>query len=324
MSDKKASLIGDLAAKIGNGFWRHRMSADTVDHEDETAGNVPEWLNEMMLKFNAGVGHLIILWGNIYDYQRNLKGEYVPLNQFLKKIFDQRDLVMFYSLSVGLQFTKPNMEAKFRSRYLGADAAEDASGDMSATDAAAKELAQNESLSELIGNTPAQVLKFLERPLTDSDDKSPECALIIEHADNIVPNSIGGQNGGDRVSAEMLERWANDDRINRSGNIIVLVTPSLAGLNECLRSTQSGAITIRIPKPDENLRTARWTYLFDKNGVKFADGLTPEFLGRITNGLSLKQIDSIYLLARQSCVPVTLALINKKSRRYCKANSATG
>jgi len=265
---------------------------------------------------------VFILWGNIYDLQRNLRGEYVPLRRFLDEIFEQRDVIMHYSLSGGLHAAflptekEKEKEEKFRSRYF-VKHQKDGAGS-SAVDAlkggAQKVGAETKTISELAGNSPLDVLKFCEKVLCDDSNGHFECALIIDFAHNVAPNQGGGQNIADRTNAELLECLARDERIKKNGHTVVLLTPTLAGLNEGLRSTQSGVVAIRVPKPDETMRTARWACLEAENGVEFAPGLSPEFLGRITNGLSLNQIDSIYRLAKEDQAVLTLGHIKQKKQ----------
>ncbi len=284
---------------------------------------IPAWLNDFILKSKAGIGHLFILWGNVYDLQKNMRGEYLSMYQYLAEIFDQRDLVMFYSLSAGLQFASSEMEKTFRSRFLGSGSTASGTAGQSATQAAAMGFQQNQAttapLATLIGDSPIQVFKFLERVLTADDDEAPGCVLIVDFAHNVAPHQAGGNNAGDRASSEILERWAKSDLIKSSGNTVVLLTPSLASMSEGLRSSQSEAVAIRIPKPVESERSLRWAHNIAQNGVKFDSSLTPEFLGRITSGLSLKQIDGIYRIARAGKIPVTLSLIKEKKQEILEA-----
>lgn len=280
---------------------------------------VPNWLNDLMLKFKADIAHLFILWGNIYDLQKNMRGEYLTLYQYMAEIFEQRDLVMFYTRSSGLQFANEEMNKLFRSRFL-ANAVPLSSGTQRKPEAekAALSLQQNQTsgapLSALIGDKPEQVLRFIERAITDASDGHLSIALIVDFAHNIAPNQIMTHNAGDRISVEMLERWAKDGRIKEAGNTIVLITPSLASLAEGLRCPQGEASAVRIPKPDEEERTNRWRYNHSLNGVVFSDGLTPEQLGRITSGLSYKQIDAIYRLAKEQKIPISLSLVKEKKQ----------
>lgn len=280
---------------------------------------VPNWLNDLMLKFKADIAHLFILWGNIYDVQKNMRGEYMTLYQYLAEIFEQRDLIMFYSLSSGLQFASEDMEKLFRSRYLGAGTTSAGNNaNLTAAQKAALGLQQNQAsnapLSQILGEKPEQVLRFMERAVSDTSDGHLSIALIVDFAHNIAPNQIMTHNAGDRISVEMLERWAKDGRIKEAGNTVVLITPSLASLAEGLRSPQGEAAAVRIPKPNEAERTERWRHNKSLNGVEFSDGLTPEHLGRITSGLSYKQIDAIYRLAKEQKIPVSLSLVKEKKQ----------
>lgn len=285
---------------------------------------MPNWLSDLTLKSKAGIGHLFILWGNIYDLQRNMRGEYLSLYQYLAEIFEQRDLVMFFSLSSGLQFANEEMEKLFRTHFLGANPSSGgSSGNQSAAQAAAKGLQQNQvanaPLSQLLGDTPIQVFKSLEKVLSDNCENALRCVLIVDFAHNVAPDQIGTQNAGDRVNAEMLEKWARNRNIQAAGNTIILLTPMLAGLAEGLRSSAGEAVAIRIPKPSDEERTDRWSHNQSQNGVVFEDGLNPGLLGRISSGLSLKQIDSIYQLAKTKGIPITLQLLKEKKQEILEA-----
>jgi len=246
-----------------------------------------------------------------------MEGEYLSLPQYLENLFRQRDLVMSYSLSSGLQFATPGMEVLFRDRYLKENKPDTPA--KSATEEAARSHQQNQAakapLSKLIGETPSQVLKVLERVFTDESEGAPRCALVINFANNVVPSQAAGQNNiAERINAEMLESFSRSQKIKNGGHIIALLTPTLAGLNGRLRSSQSDIVAIKIPKPDESSRIARWNHIFGLNGIKIEQNLTAEFLGRVTNGLSLKQIDSICAIAKQEEAPVTMSLVKNKKQ----------
>jgi len=154
----------------------------------------------------------------------------------------------------------------------------------------------------------------LEKILIDTKDNHLRVALIVNFAQNVAPNNITAHNVGDRISVEILERWAKDERIRKAGNVVVLVTPLLASLAEGVKSQNGEACAIRIPRPNEEERIERWEYNRSLNGVQFDKDLGSELLGRITNGLSLKQIDGIYLLAKEQRVAITLGLIKEKKQ----------
>lgn len=292
---------------------------------------MPDWLSELILKQKAGIAHFFILWGNIYDWQGDTQGKYVSLYQYLAEIFKQRELVMFYSISSGLQFANSEMEEAFREQYLSPNVSplsvsssnSNTGGQLSAVQQARQGFQQNIPLEQVIGKSPERVLPLLERVLVDSsEDKDEEeqskdtrKVLIIDFAHNVAPAQIAAnQNVDDRVNIETIERWTRDNRIKDNGNLVLLLTPHLASLADSLRSSQSSAEIIRIPKPDEQGRIARWQFHQQNNGVVIEEELTPEVLGRITNGLSLRQIDSIYQLAKSQRTPLSLELIRTKKQ----------
>lgn len=281
----------------------------------------PEWLNTLMHKNQAGIAHFFIIWGNIYDLQKKLNSEYVPsIYNYLADLFRQRDLLMFYSLSGGLQFASQNMEKLFRQKYLSSGIAQPQAG--TASSQAAAQFQQNRSstapLNQLLGDSPAQILQFLEQVLTEEvqgDENPLKKVLVIDAAQNLAPNQIAaGSNMSDRLTTEILDRWSRSQLMRSQGVIVILITPLLASLAECLRSSSSEAVAIRIAKPDTAERTDRWQENFKSNGVKVSKELTPDILGRITNGLSLKQIDCIYCEAKQGKTVIDLDLIKQRKQ----------
>lgn len=307
--------------KEANGYLKKSevlLSAISVPGiPDAIEAKMPAWVSEMTLKFKAGSAHLFMLWGNINDLQKNLRGDYLSLYQYLFEIFEQRDMVMFYSLSSGLQFASGEMENSFRNRYLSVPVGSACGG--SATAKAATGLKMNQTanapITQLIGETPDKALKFLERVLVDKSENHPRSALIIDFAHNVAPNNFSGHNASDRMAAEILERWAKDARIREAGNIVILVTPLLANLAEGLRSPAGEAVAIRVPKPDEEERIDYWDFCLKKNGAKVEDGLTASVLGRLTSGVGRKQISDIYSLAKTEGTPLNFAYIKKEKKR---------
>lgn len=291
---------------------------------DSARAKMPPWLLDMLLSLKAGSAHFVILWGNIHDWQRNLRGEYLSLYEYLGEIFGQRDLLMVFSLSSGLQFATKGMEDAFRSRYLNTNPVECPNKEKrSAAEKIKAGFRENQAasapLGQLIGETPSQALRFLEKALTDSGDGKLTSVLIIDSAHNLAPCDSGGQNANDKISIEILDRWTRDSRIKESGNTVILLTPSLSSLAPSLRASHSEAAVLRLPKPGEEERTGRWQENKKSNGVVFSEDLTSELLGRLTNGLSLKQIDNVYKLAKESAVPISLDLIKKKKQAILEA-----
>ncbi len=265
---------------------------------------------------NGNIAHFFTVDGNINDWQPNEDGEYVSLHQNLLDLFKQRNLVMIYSASSGLRFATEEMEILFRHRFLSPTTPPDTP--TSAVARSKQKLASAEvdmsPLGKLIGESPNQVLKFLEPVLLCPDIRS---VLIVDYAQYIVPNDPSHSNG-DRIIAELFERWSRDRNMRSTGNIVVLVAPSSGSINSALRGSQSAIVEIHIPKPDQATRTARWQE-YCRDGLCLTDGLTPEVLGNISNGLSLMQMDMINMLLVSQNIPLTFDFIRRQKQEILQA-----
>ncbi|MBI3684810.1 ATP-binding protein [Candidatus Azambacteria bacterium] len=300
--------------------------ASTKEEVIAVNDEMPEWLKELVLRYQAGVAHLFILWGNVYDLQRSQKGTHLSLYQYLAEVFEQR-MVLFYSISAGVQFADAEKEKQFRQQYCGAGvpAAASQTAQTSAVQKAAQGFQQSMMTAPLDqltgGKTPDKMLPLLEQVLTDDTGKdgSLKKALVIDFAHNIAPAFSSGLAAGERAQIETLERWARDKRIKEAGNTVILVTPHLADVAESIRSAQSGAVAIRISKPKDTERTLRWHTLIEGNGVSLDQGLDAESLGRITGGLSLRQIDGVYALAKARNTTLDLSLVKRRKQEALEA-----
>ena len=102
--------------------------------------------------------------------------------------------------------------------------------------------------------------------------------------------------------------------MRKAGHIIFLVCPNLFAVDASLRASDSGACIVRIPKPDEKARQERWQYWVKEQGIKHDEGCDETVLGRITNGLSIRQIDEICQAAQVRGQLLSLSLIKTKKQ----------
>ena len=296
---------------------------------------MPSWMKELLVKREASIGHLFIIHGNIADWQKNMRGQYLMLLQYLPETFRQR-LAVYYSLSTGLQFFSDEAEAEFRNLYQAVFKGQEPPKKPALSPAMQKAAADfqqtsgNMPLSQLMGETPQAVLGKLEQMMKCAEKigaaktgaPAPKLAIIIDFAHNIAPGSVSGNAAAaatDRINIEILERWANSRWMRDQGHLIVLLTPQLTDLAPGLRSSGSQAVPIRIAKPAEEDRAAYWKYLLEQNGAEIRDGLDHVRLGRLTGGLSLNQISNIYALAKTNREPITLELIKAKKQEILSA-----
>ena len=281
------------------------------------------WMKELLACRQAGNSHFFILWGNIYDRQKNKSGKYFDLCEYIAETF-AAGKVMFYSLSGGLRFAYSDTENWFKETYLKTSGHAPAG----ATDKAAAQMQEammTAPIGELFDKDPSKALPFFERVLADNsevpaDKKKEKKILVIECAHNLAPAGAGTTTQmADRVNAETLERWARDARFKAADSMVILLTPQLAALAPCVRSLEIGARPIRVPKPDMETRLTRWQDWLDKKEVDVSAGLNAATLARISSGLSLRQIDSAHAEARVAFTPLNLDFLRKTKQAMLEA-----
>lgn len=290
------------------------------------------WQDELMRNLALGT-NLLVIWGNTGDFQKNMKGDYVTLDQELAEEYFRQRMVILYSISTGIRFPNEDMEKIFRQQYL----LEDQSMAPRTTAAQNKAIgvqqrsANELSIDELIGGkTPEIVLPLLARIMRDNllvsriEKKTAEKldisgnilkkVVIISFAHNLVPAASAHQSIQDRLVVETLERLAQDRDVGATGNTMILITPNIGDLAEPLRSTQTDIPAIRIPKPNMEERVKLWQELIGQKRINVESNVNAQMLGICTSGLSVKQIKGIYEQASYSKVPLSLDLIKEEKK----------
>ncbi|MFA6096345.1 MAG: ATP-binding protein [Candidatus Paceibacterota bacterium] len=294
--------------------------------------DVMVWQDELMRNLALGT-NLLVIWGNTGDFQKNMKGDYVTLDQELAEEYFRQRMVILYSISTGIRFPNEDMEKIFRQQYL----LEDQSMAPRTTAAQNKAIgvqqrsANELSIDELIGGkTPEIVLPLLARIMRDNllvsriEKKTAEKldisgnilkkVVIISFAHNLVPAASAHQSIQDRLVVETLERLAQDRDVGATGNTMILITPNIGDLAEPLRSTQTDIPAIRIPKPNMEERVKLWQELIGQKRINVESNVNAQMLGICTSGLSVKQIKGIYEQASYSKVPLSLDLIKEEKK----------
>ncbi len=213
--------------------------------------HLPDWYQDLAVQFKANIAHEFILHGNISDFVPNPDAAdepnrpYLSFRQFFEKMFEERNLVMFYNISSGLKFLDSMMEDRFR-KIAGIDS----------DDAAKSPLAKAGVLQKKsIPREPEVCLPLIEKALRSSE----KVAIILNFVHHIAPNSGPGGialSTGDRVNTELLIHWAQNEEIKNKRNIILLVSDQLADISTQLRQSNSGIQSICVPKPAKEERTA--------------------------------------------------------------------
>ena len=246
----------------------------------------PAWVQELQSKYMAGVAHGFILHFNVADYV-------VPgasMRTYLAKLMAGRKIVAFYNRSDGITFAVPSMRDQFVELLELKKTVNPALAALNAS--------QGNQDQEL-PRAPSATLPLLARLLKSGKPDDKLAAVIIEHAETIVPSSdIAMMSSEDRTLLVLVERLGRDPEIMQSGNPVILLTANLTDLHQTIRAASSKFESIRIPLPDQVARLG-FIRKYRVENEKTAWELTPEQLANATAGLSLIHIEDIFLRAEQ-------------------------
>ena len=207
---------------------------------------LPVWFSEgVVSRFQAGISSVFLLHGDTTCLVPNPNGDdeprypYIPLQELFARVFDERDLVIFYNIATGMRFLKPDMEKEFR-KAAELPVEEDSSKDPIA--AAKASLATKRELPR----EPELCLPLIEKALKKLDS----VAVIIESAHFIAPESTGANLlANERIHIARLRAWAQDARVKKRSNIVILLTDLVAKISGELRQSTSRITSVFIPKP---------------------------------------------------------------------------
>jgi transitional endoplasmic reticulum ATPase len=249
-------------------------------------GDAPAWVQELTNKYGSGVAHAFVLHFNVHDYV--LPG--ASMRTYLTKFMTNREVICFYNRAEGITFALPSMHEKFM----------DLLALKKATDPALVALAALQGNQEQdLPKAPSAALPLLVRLLKMGKPEDKLAAVIIEHAETIVPSAnVAMMSAEDRTLLVLIEQLGRDPEIVHSGNPVILLTSNLSDLHVAIRSASSKFEAIRVPLPDRQARLAFISqYRAEKEKTEWEP--TPEQLANATAGLSLIHIEDIFLRAEQ-------------------------
>ncbi|MEI6666994.1 MAG: AAA family ATPase [Acidobacteriota bacterium] len=215
---------------------------------------LPAWAEDLRRRYLRGESSMFVLHGNVYDVVVHGARSY-GLTEFLCEVLlkDTRETLATYNLASGVRFPK---------RATSVSGLDDL----------------------LLATDKARVLPALERLLVGS----MRAAVVIEYAEAIAPaGDPSFQSDADRAATITLHRWSSLPAIEKSDNLIILITENLAELSPKIVSNPKVAV-VDLPMPDRDARMAVAKLsdprLGDKETARYAD---------VTAGLKSVQIASI-------------------------------
>ncbi len=333
---------------------------DVVEMENELPV-LPEWFTEgVVSRFRAGISSVFLLHGDITCLVPNPymdaepRWPYIPLQELFARVFDEREMVIFYNIATGMRFLQPEMEKKFRKiTEFGGDE-DTATKDPVA--AARAGLAAKRQLPR----EPELCLPLIEKAL----QKMENVALIIDSAHFIAPESTSATlPPNERTHIARLRAWAQDARVKKKSNIVLLLTDLAMKISGELRQVSSRIATVFIPKPSAEERryymerltkgvsaqqelekqitvlekkrarskgTAEEVITNDIDVLKrqleqfsphfeVSDDFDIKVFVNATQGMNLRQILEIFRFANQAMRPVDLLLVKEKKKEILNA-----
>jgi transitional endoplasmic reticulum ATPase len=182
---------------------------------------LPAWAEDLRRRYVRGEASMFVLHGNVFDavVQDGLRS----LPDFLTDVMlsETKDTIVAYNVATGGRFAK---------RAPGVETDEDL------TAAGAKDKA----------------LAALERLLVAGN----RTAVVLEYADAIAPaGDPAFQADTDRAAVVTLHRWSFLPAIEKSDNLVILITENLTDLSAKLVANPRVAV-VRVPMPDLDARRA--------------------------------------------------------------------
>jgi transitional endoplasmic reticulum ATPase len=184
---------------------------------------LPPWADDLRRRYLRGEASIFVLHGNVYDVVLS-GGRTLTLTEFLGNVLlkDSKEIVAVYNVATGVRFLK-------QPAGLAADA--------------------DEMLAS--GEKP-RVLAAIERLLMSQT----RTAVILEYAEVVAPAGDSNfQSEADRAAIVTLHRWSFLPEIERSDNVVILISENLAELAPKLVSNPKVAV-VDVPMPDRETRKA--------------------------------------------------------------------
>ncbi|MGM0459124.1 MAG: ATP-binding protein [Bacteroidota bacterium] len=248
----------------------------------------PAWANRFAKMYLSRTLNQFVMHGNVHDVV-HVKGEkerFDRLKTFLADdFFGSRELVLFYDRASGIYFRDEQTRTDFNRALSG------------------KDTIAGTEYSKKLPKDPVGAFSVLEQYIRLRLQNNQSIALIIDHAETIIPMNEAGSTGTeDRNSLVYLLKWAHDPLFLAGDFTTVLLTENLADLNKRLIQHPYTA-DIHIPLPKEEDRLA---FLEEKDKTSaIVSELPKRAIAEMTAGLGLVQLNGIISNAEEHKDPIT-------------------
>jgi transitional endoplasmic reticulum ATPase len=214
----------------------------------------PGWADELKRRYLRGESSQFVLHGNVHDLVLHDDKLHDIVDYLGNELLaPSKDVVLEYNLSSGVRFLKKD--------------------------------ATIDGLEELfLPRSADKVLPALEKLLLTTN----RVAVIISYAEMIAPAAdVSFSTEADRQSVIALHRWSLSPILEKSDNVVVLLTENLSELHGKLVGNPR-TVTLQIGMPDEEARNAVIAHVAPGTDAKWK-----QRLAEVTAGLKAVQLKAL-------------------------------
>ncbi len=258
------------------------------------------WALELARRWNAGTYSMFVLHGNIFDVFPVQDGNdlsYVPLKTFLaRRLFAEREFLLFYDIADGLTFGAPEMQKRFFKWLEVYDEVEQTN------------FHQQGPPRDLLRLAPL-LRRFFVR--VEQDDKDWNgITLIVDFPEKLVPpTDEAGASTDERMNLVTLLKWAASPELRQIDVGVLLVTESASKVHaDLLQNPHVAQVRIDLPDAEERLRFLQsgWPeQMANGKPLKEWSDFAAEELASRTAGLNLLRTQHLLAEAARNGARVT-------------------
>lgn len=289
---------------------------------------MPDWFRKLSSAASSGETTFFVIHGDVDGYVRRYQSPRKYLRGVLARPEDPAadptpQIVAMYDIARGITFMDDDAPAgiapngrpipSMRQRATDALSVDDAPAAPAAAGFAAAlgnlgPQQQQEDPFAPVQKVPA--LKALDR-LMRAPSLKGKVRLVLDEADKIVPaGDVSTMAPEDKIVLVLLKTWARE--LAQTDNLCCLIVTELAGLHGELRAASSGWRAVEIAMPDAEARLG-WVQFYLEDNEEWArlNGVDAAGMARLTAGLSLRNIEDIFLASGQDGVTPQLIMERK-------------
>ena len=257
---------------------------------------LPLWATELRERYLAGEASVFLLHGNVRDIYPWQEADgtvsYVPLRGFLERLLCRsKDIVAYFNCSEGIAFPEPRMKKSFL-RAVNV-----------------RRLLEGTPEINALPEGAADMLPMLEALLTDPTQSA---ALILDYVETVVPmGELSYMGEADKANLVTLQRWASEPALQKSDNLVLLVSQHRSDVHRrVVSSAQLASVEVALPGLSE-----RRAFVESQKALGAEVDMEEDALAQHSAGLGLVHIRNIFQQGLQSKEPITFRTValRKKS-----------